>query len=126
MSHTTGLAKYRALININPKHIRPLFSIQWGWDRNPRNIRISFGRQQTKSLYYNGMVFLRVMWPFYIGVMVRWSGSTTEDAYLQMHLGWKLNGVFAPTFRIQSDKDAAAGHSSPNTGQALGWADGTK
>ena len=126
MSHTLGFSKLRNLLNLNPRYIFPLFSIQWGWDRNPLNLRISFGRQQTQSLYYNGMVFIRVMLPFYAGVMVRWSGSTTKDAYLQTHLGWKLNGVFAPTFRIQSDEDAAAGHQFPNTGQALGWADGPK
>ena len=126
MSHTLNLSKLRNLLKINPKLVLPLFSIQWGWDRNPRNIRISFGRQQTGSLYYNGMVFIRVMLPFYVGVMVRWSGSTTKKAYLQTHAGWKLNGNLAVTLRIQSDLDAATGHQFPNVGQALGWADGPK
>ena len=126
MSHTLGFSKLRNILNLNPRYVFPLFSIQWGWDRNPRNIRISFGRQQTKSLYYNGIVFIRVMLPFYAGVMVRWSGSHVDKAYLQTHAGWKLNGDFAVTLRIQSDLEAAKGHEFPNEGQALGWADGPK
>lgn len=126
MSHTLGLSKLRNLLNINPKYVLPLFSIQWGWDKNPLKLRISFGRQQTQSLYYNGIVFIRFMLPFYVGFMFRWSGSTTKKAYLQTHAGWKLNGNLAVTLRIQSDLDAATGHQFPNSGQALGWADGPK
>ena len=126
MSHTLNLSKLRNLLNINPKYVFPLFSIQWGWDRNPLNIRISFGRQQTQSLYYNGMVFVRVMLPFYVGFMFRWSGSYVDNAYLQTHVGWKLNGNFAVTLRIQSDLTAATGHQFPNAGQAISWDDGPK
>lgn len=126
MSHDLNISRLRNALNLKPSAILPLVSIQLGWDRRLANVRVCFGRRRTGSLYYNGIVFVRVMLPFFVGVMVRWSGSSTERAYLQAHIGWKLNGVFAATFRIQSDAAAAAGHQSPNTGQAVGWADGPK
>lgn len=114
---------------MNPRYIVPIFSVQWGWDRNPLNLRFSFGRKQTGSLYYNGIAFVRVMLPFFVGVMVRWSGSTTRRAFVQTHVGWKLNGDPAVTFRVQSDESGRISNTGPafdNHGQAVGWSDGPK
>lgn len=116
-------------IDINPKWILPLFSFQWGWGRSIKNYRFSYGRQQTQSLYYNGIIFIRLMLPFYIGLMVRWSGSTNKIAFLQTHVGWKLNGNAAITFRLQSDDSGRISNVGPafdNHGQAVGWNDGPK
>jgi hypothetical protein len=73
------------------------------------------------SLFYNAPIFIRVMWPF-VGIMIRWSGSSTKRAYFQCGIGWKLNGRFAPIFRFQSDPSAAIGMDAPNPDQGFGWA----
>lgn len=77
------------------------------------------------SLFYNAVFFARVVWPFGIFASVRWSGSTTAKALLQAGIGWKLNGRFGLTLRIQSDASSAAGSSGPNFGQATGFSYGT-
>ena len=78
-------------------------------------------RDVGTSLYYNGAFFFRLMLPFFIGVHIRWGVR-----YLQMAIGWKLNGRFGVIFRVQSDKSSAAGTHGPNYGQANGWECGTK
>ena len=114
------------------KRIYPLVSICYGCGKGKpdwTNMKISFGRKNTTSLYYNGIFYLRLMLPFYIGLMIRWSGSTTKKSFLQTHIGWRLSGVPAITFRIQSDKSGFLSNQGPefnNQGQAIGWACGTK
>jgi len=89
--------------------------------------RIWVGRIRDEDLFYNGVFFVRFMLPFFIGVHIRWAGrNPTTREYLQTYIGWKLNGFFSAVFRIQSDKSAADGFTSPNYGQAVGWEDGPK
>ena len=64
---------------------------------------------------------VRLSLPFDVRFGIRWSGSSTAKAILQTGIGFKGNGRFAPTFRIQSDDSSAAGYNSPNPGQARGW-----
>lgn len=66
------------------------------------------------------------MLPFYIGIQFRWSGSTTNTAYIQALFGWKLNGRFTISIRALSDESAAAGVLNPNTDQSSGWLEGGK
>ena len=73
------------------------------------------------SLFYNGAFFFRFMLPFFVGVHIRWGVR-----YLQIAIGWKLNGRFGLVFRVQSDKSAATGTHGPNYGQANGWECGPK
>lgn len=82
-------------------------------------------RVADKSLYYNGILFMRVCWPLGVFVSVRWSASTTAKALLQIGAGWKINGRFALIARVQSDASSAAGTTGPNVGQATGFDYGT-
>src|SRR4030067_3421167 len=113
------------------KYIFPLFTIclgyknaegKWDWD-------VSFGRDKSESLFYNGALFIRVMFPFFVGIGIRWAGKdVTAREFLQTYIGIKLNGEWAvmPRFRIQSDESAARGTTGPNHDQARGWKAGTK
>jgi hypothetical protein len=130
------------------ERVVPLFSVQWGMgtmDRpNLRNYRVTRGlavvaestrapydasartptlvRNWThQSLFYNGVVYLRVLKPFGIFFLAR-----TRKRILYLSLGWKLNGRATIGFRIQTDASAAAGDQGPNYGQAPGFMDGTK
>lgn len=73
------------------------------------------------STYYNAPVFIRVCFPFFVAAHFRWSGSKTAKAFIQAHIGWKLNGRLALALRVQSDPSAEAGMDFPNPGQAKGW-----
>lgn len=113
---------------ISPSRIVRVFALQWGYgtvDR-PNIFNARVGRGGDQSLYMNGLLFIRIMLPFFIGIQIRWGGATTRRAYLQTHFGWKLNGEFGVAFRIQSDASAATGTTGHNYGQAQGYADGTK
>lgn len=126
MSHAFGRSfqRLRAALSLPPGAVIPVVSFTL---RYPLRPLLCFGRRcQTGSLYYNGLVFVRLMLPFFVGVMIRWSGSTTRKAFIQAHVGWKLNGRLALSLRVQSDLDGAAGHSGANYGQAVGWQDGPK
>ena len=84
-------------------------------------------KQVHDALIDNGVIFFRLMLPFFIGLQIRWSGDLNEKRqYLQTHFGWKGNGVFGLAFRLQNDASAARGYTHPNVGQAVGWADGGK
>ena len=107
---------------IDPSRVKNIFSIAV---TKPVRYNVGSGDQDS-SLYWNAPIFFRVMLPFYIGIMIRWSGSTTKRAFLQTHIGWKLNGRFAIAFRIQSDPSGEAGMDYPNPGQAKGWEYGGK
>jgi hypothetical protein len=79
------------------------------------------------SLYRNGVIFFRFMLPFYVGFSIRWAGvDPTAKEYLQTGMGWKLNGRFTFTFRVQSDITSAEGTHGPNFDQSVGWAYGNK
>jgi hypothetical protein len=73
------------------------------------------------SLYFNAILFVRLVFPLGVFVGIRWSGSTTKAALWQGGMFWKLNGRFALTFRVQSDDSAAAGTNSPNYFDGRGW-----
>lgn len=76
------------------------------------------------SLYYNGYFFFRVYWPLGFGSGLSWKWRGT---YYRWHtwFGWKGNGRFGVTCRIQTPAEAAAGVLGPNSGQASGFARGT-
>lgn len=103
-----------------------LLSVQWGWGSASRpdlsNLRI--WTRDTPSLFMNGLFFIQLRLPFWIGVQIRW--AATGRAYLQTGLGWKGNGRLAVLLRMQSDESAAVGMDGPNYGQAVGFMDGTK
>lgn len=80
-----------------------------------------FYREGTKSLFYNGVFFLRLNTPF--GVWLHF--KPVSWGRFQCGLGWKLNGRIAILLRWQTDVHAAEGVSGPNTGQASGWERGT-
>jgi len=117
-------------LDIPAKYIHPLFTFQWGCGTVERHDYTHVDGTLLRgkhdgSLYQNGIVFVRVMLPFYVGIMVRWSGDpTVRRQYLQCHAGWKLNGNFAITFRIQCDASSELGTTGPNWGQAKGWSCG--
>jgi len=119
-------------LTLSPRCIVPLIAVQWGCGKGApdfTHLTVSLGKKRTVSLYYNGVFFLRLMLPFYIGIMIRWSGSTVKKSFLQTHIGWRLSGVPAITFRVQSDKSGFESNKGPefdNHGQATGWKCGTK
>ncbi len=94
--------------------------------RNGRLILARVDRGENPQMYSNGAFMLRFMLPFWVGLQVRWSGSTTQPAYLQIGAGWKINGRFALTCRVNDDAGAAAGVLAPNSDQAIGWGEGGK
>lgn len=110
--------------------VHSLVSVLWGWGTRERpdfsNIEVKFLEPNPPSLYMNGPLFIRVAFPFYVGVMIRWSASSSRRAFLQTHIGWKLNGRLALAFRVQSDLSAAEGMDFFNYGQASGFSYGTK
>lgn len=73
------------------------------------------------SMYFNAVFFIRFLLPFGIFWGIRWSESSSKKALWQAGIGFKLNGRFAITFRVQSDDSAEAGYNSPNPGQAKGF-----
>ena len=116
-------------LSLSESWIIPIISICLGFKNqsdNKWNGWIKFGHKADQSLFYNGIFFFRLMLPFFIGFGIRWSGSTTNRAFLQTYIGWKSNGYFSIVFRIQSDQSAAIGYTHPNVGQAQGWMEGTK
>lgn len=114
------------------KFILPLFSVCLGYKKKSDGKwggNVAFGKDKTMSLFYNGMFYVRVMLPFFVGLQIRWAGKDINaQEYLQTYLGIKLNGEWAviPRFRIQSDVSAGNGTTGPNYGQATGWNEGTK
>jgi len=80
-----------------------------------------FAREGTVSLFYNGAVFVRAVWPLGIWVQLKWS----RNHRFQAGFGCKLIGRWGLNLRFQSTESAAAGTSGPNLGQAQGWDRGT-
>lgn len=109
--------------------IHPLIALHLGYtvEGKWRLGRITLGRRDDRSLYYNAVCYVRLMLPFWIGIQVRWGGSHPAwKEYLQIGLGWKGNGRLGVILRIQSDFASSRGVRGPNFGQAQGWEDGTK
>lgn len=107
--------------------IVPVIAVALGFTRSGQWVPGKIGRGPNPQMFWNGILYFRFMLPFCVCLMVRWSGSTTDKAYLQLMTGWKLNGRITPlTLRIQSDTSASAGVLSPNTDQSAGWAEGGK
>jgi hypothetical protein len=128
MTFRETVSKVVSYLDIPEKVIKPLVSGAFGFKEEDKWKLgwVATGEDKTQSLFYNGIFYFRIMLPFFVGFGIRWSGSTDKKAFLQTYAGWKLNGQFSIVFRIQSDKSAAAGYTSPNTGQAQGWNSGTK
>lgn len=82
-----------------------------------------------QSLFFNAVLFFRMtfigIFPAGIFASFRWSASSVKKALFQTGFGWKLNGRFAATLRVQSDASSAAGSTGPNYGQATGFEYGT-
>ena len=116
----------RAPLLLDSEKIKPGAMILWRC-RDPSTgawcgLTGRLGRSEYDShLFWNACLFLRVLLPFCICFQLRWSGSTKQKALFQLVFGWKLNGRFAITCRVQSDTTSAAGVLSPNTDQASGW-----
>jgi hypothetical protein len=115
---------------LHVESIKPLLEVEYG--ANPKSperpafsaLSIRTGVAcSTRSLFRNGVFYLRLLWPFGVFVHLRWCGPCRR-AFLQAGIGWKLNGRFAILFRIQSDESAERGTWGRNSGQAKGWAAG--
>lgn len=78
--------------------------------------------KDTPSLFMNGVFFLQLRFPFWVGVQIR----PFTSRYLQFGIGWKGNGRLAILFRFLHDDSSAAGMDGVNTGQTSGMLDGTK
>ena len=121
-----------ALTNMPPlllpmQTILPVLIITAGFKRAGSWVWFDLRRTQSPQMFRNGMVCLRLMLPIWIGLQIRWSGDPlSARAYLQTGIGWKLNGRFAITLRVEGDAAAAAGVLAPNTDQAAGWNEGGK
>lgn len=116
-------------LDIDPKRIVPLFALCLGFQRAGRWVPgcLKFGHAADQSLFFNGVLFVRMMLPCFVGIGIRWRGrDPAKREFLQSYIGWKLNGQFSIVFRVQSDVSAAAGYTSPNSGQAIGWNEGPK
>ncbi len=115
---------------VDPSRITRIFYWQMGFQINgkwqPSRIRF-FTDSTDDALFRNGIIFIRLMLPFFISFQFRWAGKNPQAReYLQTYVGWKFNGYFSAVFRVQSDASAAHGFTSPNHGQATGWEDGGK
>jgi len=89
---------------------------KWSWGR------IGRGNPDGRPVFWNGVFFFRVAFPFLVAFQFRWSGSTTAKSLIQIMSGWKPNGRFTLlTLRVQSDATSAEGVLAPNTDQASGW-----
>lgn len=121
-----------AKLTLKPQYIVPLVAICIGYKVAAKEnrgsgwgARIWFGRVADEKLFYNGIFFVRIMFPFFIGIGIRWAGSNpTKRELLQTYVGWKLNGFFSAVFRIQSDLSAKEGFTSPNPNLVEGFYDG--
>jgi len=101
---------------IHSDAVATLFTFAWDAD--------GWYRPASKSLYYNGRLFLRITSPGGVWLHIR---LRPEWRKFQCGAGWKLNGRFGLTFRLQTDESASAGahENAPNIGQARGWERGT-
>lgn len=115
-------------LNMPPEWWIPLVCVCLGYKstRGWGGFVLFGGSDKDDSLYHNGVFFLRLGLPLWIGLGLRWRGTGQGKEYWQGGIGWKRNGQFGLNFRFQSDDSAAAGTTGPNFGQAIGWSEGTK
>ena len=110
------------LLTIDRDRMRSV-AVAWGfkeggrWNWQPRRVGM-------EALFFNAVAFLRLSWPLGIYWSIRWMATGTR-AYWQAGFGFKLNGRFSITCRVQGDASAAAGVNGPNHGQAQGFDFGT-
>lgn len=120
---------YLQKLNLPMRAILPVIVITLGYkvDGKWRLGDVRFGHAGDQSLFFNGILCIRFMLPFFVGFGFRWAGTNpSAREFLHTCLGWKLNGELALEFRIQSDESSTAGATAPNAGQAYGWNQGTK
>ena len=118
---------------LDPDSVKALIAVAYGANaataERPdwRSLEVFLGDSSAsrQSLFRNGVLFARWLWPFGLFVMLRWGGAAASPAFVQAGLGWKLNGRFGVILRLQSDASAAAGVRGPNVGQAAGFGQGT-
>lgn len=100
------------------------------WRLRPMLYRSAWTANGLDALFYNAVLFVRVVWPVGIFVQIRWSGRTDRRAYVQFGAGWKLNGRFGLIARIpRSDAHATTGQWSGVAGENVstpGWEWGPK
>lgn len=111
--------------------VKTRFAFMWGCGTvekpNLKNTAYFNGPDpdHDRSLYWNGIFYMRVTTPFGIFLHFRWSGKPGKKRqYLQIGLGRKLNGQIATTWRISGDEASADGVYGANHGQAQGYACG--
>lgn len=104
------------LMNALARHVEDMKTWAICWDKE------GWYNPGTKSLYYQGIFFLRLCWPFGWWLHIR---VHPEWQRFQTGFGFKINGRFGANLRLQSDKEAEEGVSGPNWGQAKGWDRGT-
>lgn len=65
------------LLNLNPDYITPVLCITLGFKRTGkwRFGWIKWGRAADQSLFYNGILCIRLMLPFFVGIGIRWAGA---------------------------------------------------
>jgi hypothetical protein len=91
-----------------------------------------FTQSDDDGMFRNGVFFFRFMLPFCVCIQLRWFGADHQigkyllPEYMQILIGWKINGRLGIEWRFQDDASAAAGTTAPNFNQAVGWADGWK
>lgn len=117
-----------AKLDISPERWIPLVCLCLGYkaERGWGGFVLFGGSDKDVSLYHNGVFFLRLALPFWLGLGVRWRGTGQGRECFQFGIGWKRNGQLGLNIRVQSDGSAAAGTTGPNFGQATGWNEGTK
>lgn len=106
-----------------------LFPDEWTWEPVTTLFQPDPKTGHVPPLFWNGALFLRLVWPLGIFVQIRWSGSTTKKSHAQFGLGWKVNGRFGLIARIRSDVDATQGAWSGIAGEndsTPGWNWGPK
>lgn len=115
---------------LDTERIKPVLEVEYGANKETadrpdfKNLEFRTGADcTTRSLFRNGLIYVRLLRPFGVFMHVRWCGACRR-AFLQAGLGWKLNGRFAVLFRVQSDASAEKGTSGPNLGQAHGFLEG--
>lgn len=83
---------------------------------------------ERERLMRNGVWFFRYAKPFLIVFSWRWS-EAPDAKHLDFVLGWRPNGVFGASFRLQTDASSAIPYDTDqdprnNDGQAKGWMEG--
>src|SRR6202008_3087711 len=80
------IARIQALasrLDLPERAIVPVVALCLGFKRNGSWLPgwLFLGRTGADdSLFYNGVLFIRVMLPCFIGIGIRWSGSTSQRA----------------------------------------------